>query len=266
MSNIVRVVDGFEFQLAAETKEAAEVARVTLTHLAAQLGYSDKSKLKQLAERHASELAEFGVAATVAVTVPGRFGQTIQEATYNSDQAAYLALSSETSVGRACRVRILKAFKALMAEFERPLSTAEQLLVSAQLMVQHERILSDHEQRVAQLEADRQRVHAELDAALELPPAPVEASDRSYGQMAVALYKTWAAEHGGEFQKATRVFYQAVLERPETRVDLRARLEFAKRNKERGKKQKRLCDLIDESGKSAEIYAIARQLFADKAA
>jgi hypothetical protein len=54
--------------------------------------------LKRLAERHAPELAEFGVSATVAVSIEGGKGSVryVQEPTYNADQAAYLALSRPT--------------------------------------------------------------------------------------------------------------------------------------------------------------------------
>lgn len=115
-------VDGWsiDFRLPMLTRDGAEQARITLTELAKRLGYSDKSKLKQLAERHASELAEFGISATVAVMSQRGNGAVVQlqEPTYNPDQAAYLALSSETEAGRACRVRILKAYKALLGLFE----------------------------------------------------------------------------------------------------------------------------------------------------
>jgi hypothetical protein len=98
---------------------------VTLTDLASALGYSDKQRLKELAGRHASELAEFGDTLTVSVSVKKGFATRVyEEPTFNPDQAAYLALSSETEQGRACRVRILKAYKSLVAMFEQVMAAA----------------------------------------------------------------------------------------------------------------------------------------------
>jgi hypothetical protein len=119
-TGIVRVVDGIPFTLPALTCDGAEQARIRLTDLAQSLEYKDKDKdkdgLKKLAVRNQAELAEFGTIDTVSV-VSG-FGRVTEEPTFNPDQAAYLALSSETATGRACRVRILKAYKSLVAMFE----------------------------------------------------------------------------------------------------------------------------------------------------
>lgn len=147
----------------------------------------------------------------------------------------------------------------------KPQTIAELCLVQAQVLVQIERAQAEHERRLANVEAVQAKSAAELDDALTLPAPPVDASERTYGQMAIALVKSWGNAHSA-YDQANRMLYQAVLERPETRIDLRARLEFARRNKERGKKPKRLCDIIDESGKDEHVYAIARQLFADSEA
>lgn len=141
------------------------------------------------------------------------------------------------------------------------LTQAELIAASANMLVQIERAQAEHERRLANVEAVQAKSASELDDALALPAPPVDASERTYGQMAIALVKSWGNVHNA-FDQANRMLYQAVLERPETRIDLRARLEFARRNKERGKKPKRLCDIIDESGKAEHVYAIARQLFA----
>jgi hypothetical protein len=118
-SGIVRVVDGIAWTLPALTKDGAEQARITLTELARSLGYSDKNDLKALAKKYTEELSSFGDSRSVRVSVKcGIFDKWLKEPTYNPDQAAYLALSSETEQGRACRVRILKAYKALLSMFE----------------------------------------------------------------------------------------------------------------------------------------------------
>lgn len=142
----------------------------------------------------------------------------------------------------------------------KPMTQIEIIAASANLLVQIERSQAEHERRLANVEAKQAKAATEVSEALALPPATADASERTQGQMAVALLKAWGLEHSS-FDQAHRMLYQAVLERPETRLDLRARLEFAKRNKERGKQAKRLCDIIDESGKSELVYAIARQLF-----
>lgn len=275
----IRIVDGIAFRLPEASLSGAEQARVRLSDLAHSLGYADRSKLKQLAERHAQELAEFGVAATVAVTVMGRFGQVIHEPAYNPDQAAYLALSSETPQGRACRVRILKAYKALLSEFEqtqkpsKPLTQIQMLAAQAQAMAELEerqaeasRLLAETTQRVVSLEEHKRKTEAEVEAAFALPPASVSVTSATDWQRTTSLLRAWAIGNGGAFQEAHRLLYGDVLARPETRIDLRVRLENAQKNRKRGEKAKRLCDIIDDSGKAAEIYAIAIQRFRPRAA
>ncbi len=51
--------------------------------------------MKQLAGRHAQEIAEFGVTLTVSVTQKvGVATRTWDEPTYNPDQAAYLGVAA----------------------------------------------------------------------------------------------------------------------------------------------------------------------------
>lgn len=263
--SISKVVDGLEFVLPVDSAVGAENARITLTELARKLGYNDKSMLRRLADRHASELSEFGDTVTVTVSVKcGLFDRNVEEPTYNVEQAAYLALSSETPIGRASRVAIIKAHKALLEGYRQsqPIMTqAELIAASANLLVSIERSQAEHERRLANIESDNLRASKEAEAVGALPEAPVEASDRTFGQMTQSLITSFARSHNGEYITTYRTFYQAVEERPETRMDLRARLENAK-SKVTGKNKPRLCDIIDASGKSAEIYAIARQLFA----
>lgn len=124
---IVHVVDGIIWTLPTLTKAGAEQARIRLTDLAVALGYSDKKDLKELAARHAQEISDFGETGTVRVSVRQGFtSREFDEPTYNPEQAAYLALSSETKQGRACRVRILKAYKELLARFEQTVTAQPQ--------------------------------------------------------------------------------------------------------------------------------------------
>lgn len=123
---IVRVVDGIAWTLPTADLAGAEQARIPLTELATKLGYSDKAQLKLLASRHAQEIAEFGETFTVKVSVKQGFtNRIVNEPTYNPDQAAYLALSSETPQGRSCRVRIIKAYKSLLAMFARTVAAQD---------------------------------------------------------------------------------------------------------------------------------------------
>ena len=155
---------------------------------------------------------------------------------------------------------VLPSIRKTGSYLAKPMDELDVLAASIAQMQQIKRAQAEHERRLASVEATQAKAAAEVSEALALPPAPVDASERTQGQMAVALLKAWGLEHSS-FDVAHRMLYQAVLERPETRLDLRARLDFVKRNKERGKQAKRLCDIIDESGKSELVYAIARQLF-----
>jgi prophage antirepressor-like protein len=141
------------------------------------------------------------------------------------------------------------------------MTQAELIAAQANMLVEIERSQVEHERRLAAMEADQLRRDEEAKAVGALPPAPVDVSERSYGQMSLALLNTFASKNNGQFQVAYRAFYQAVYERPETRIDLRARLENAKSARARGAKEPRLSDVIDATGKGPEIYAIARQLF-----
>jgi hypothetical protein len=101
------------------TREGAEQARVSLTDAASLLGYSDKDALRQLANRHSQEIAEFGVTFTVKVT--GKVGvatRTWDEPTYNPDQFILLGMLSQTEQGKKIRVWLLKSFSKLLAGFE----------------------------------------------------------------------------------------------------------------------------------------------------
>lgn len=168
---IVRVVDGIKFRLPELTKAGAEQASVTLTDLAAFLGYGDKRDLKRLAERNAKELAEFGGMGTVPVPcMAGARGMTtVQEQTFNVDQCIILGMASQTEIGRKMRVVMLKAYRSLLAEFERvveqsvsvvPMTAIQMLAAQAQAMVQVEakqleqaKQLASHSSRLEHLEA-----------------------------------------------------------------------------------------------------------------
>jgi hypothetical protein len=274
--SISKVIDGLEFVLPVDSAQGAELARITLTELSKKLGYLDKDTLRQLAGRHSQEIAEFGETFTVKVSIKrGPVTCEIDEPTYNVEQAAYLALSSETSVGRASRVAIIKAHRALMDAYKAPatVSLAQQSLIAAQALVAIEQAQQEHERRLAAhsveldtirttIESDRARADSELREIGELPAASVEVSQRSNGQLVVALLNSYAFAHGRKYRDAWRLLYQAVEERPETRIDLRTRLKNSKEKRATGEKEPRVSDIIDASGKSAEIYAIARQLFA----
>lgn len=153
MNSIVKVVDGISWQLEALTPEAAEQARVSLTDLASALGYHDRGAFRELAHRHRGNLKEFGEVRTVSLSVVGsHVPRTIQEPMYTADQAAYLALSCDTSVGRACRVRIIQAYKALQALVvaQSPKETA--IVSQARALLAQAEELAALDQRVSMLE------------------------------------------------------------------------------------------------------------------
>ena len=118
-TGIVRVVDGIPFTLPTLTAQGAEQARVRLTDLAETLGYENRQGLDRLAERNDKELREFGQIDTVSIWVKGGVApRRIEEPTFNPDQCIVLGLASKTEVGSKMRVRMLKAYKTLLAMFE----------------------------------------------------------------------------------------------------------------------------------------------------
>lgn len=110
-TGIIRVVDGFQFRLPSLTLEGAIAATVSLSHLAERLGYSDKCQLKDLAKRHASNLAEFGETLTARVSWPMPNGglKWVDEPMYNEGQAGYLMTESGTAEASRQKVKFIKA-------------------------------------------------------------------------------------------------------------------------------------------------------------
>lgn len=165
---IVRVGDHYEgltagltWDIRDLTSQAVEESRVTLTQLAEKLGYVDKARLKELAHRHAQEISEFGDTPTVVVPVKAGFTtRQVEELTFNPDQAAYLALSSETPQGRAYRVRIVKGIKALAKLVEQHLSPMAGLVTTVQIFREELQLLKDEfaeERRLRREDAQAQR-------------------------------------------------------------------------------------------------------------
>jgi hypothetical protein len=113
---------GIPFHLEVATIDGAEAATISLSALAGMLGYQDKSKLKQLADRHANELRQFGMTATVAVMLSRGGGAQVvgRELAFNHHQAYYLIMRSETAKARSLAVRFTRAFFELLRMYYAP--------------------------------------------------------------------------------------------------------------------------------------------------
>ena len=144
---------------------------------------------------------------------------------------------------------------------QRQLTTGEQLLASAQMLVDLERRQAEHDRRLSEIEADRLREQREAAAVGALPLAQAAASGVTDGQRTVSVVVAYAKSHGGAYPDTWRALYSRVESAPETRIDLRTRLANAKSKRDRGEPYPQVCDVIDATGKAAEIYAIARMLF-----
>lgn len=120
-TGIVQWVGEFEFRLPSLSRQGADDARVTLTHLAEKLGYSDKAQLKELAKRHVSNLSKFG--GTLAVKVPIKAGNAPvrwhDEPLFNEGQAIYLMTESGTVRASDLKADFILAVLKLKGMFER---------------------------------------------------------------------------------------------------------------------------------------------------
>lgn len=276
MNQIVKVVDGIKFTLTEESAAGAEQARVTLTDLAEALGYADKHGLKQLADRNRELVNEFGVVHTVSVTVPGRFGQVVEEPTYNPDQAAYLALSSETAVGRACRVRIIKAYKALLAEYAKlvmpkPMSALDLLEAQCRALrdiesrqLEQEKVQASHADQLATitdavselLTSDSERRELEENAIVELkqlPASSVCAPGKTLRALINECVRQYATRNGGgkSYREAWNKLYSELFYRCSFNAKVRA--------KNSGKDK---LDEVENAGLLEQLYAIALDVLA----
>ena len=133
------------------------------------------------------------------------------------------------------------------------LCVEEQALLMAQALVDQRRRLATVETSLARLEAKDAAREAEIESIASLPGPSVEAPPKTDGQSTVEIARKWAIGHGGAFREAFGILHKEI--RYRLRIDLERR--------EKAKKGKvRLSDIIDSSGKSAEIYAISCELFA----
>jgi hypothetical protein len=117
---------------------------------------------------------------------------------------------------------------------------------------QLEAVTTEIEQAVAGLvtESDARRIAREQVAGY-LPAPEVPAPPKTTGQHVVELVRSWAARHDDAFQEGFRLFHKE--------IRYRCRIDFDRRAKRRS--SKRLSDLIDDSGKATEVYAVAYELF-----
>lgn len=274
MNQIVKVVDGIKFTLTEESAAGAEQARVTLTDLAEALGYERKSTLGELADRHRENLNEFDTIRTVSI-VSG-FGRVTEEPTYNVDQAAYLALSSETAVGRACRVRIIKAYKALLAEYAKlvmpkPMSALDLLEAQCRALrdiesrqLEQEKVQASHADQLATitdavselLTSDAERRDLEENAIVELkqlPASSVCAPGKTLRALINECVRQYATRNGGgkSYREAWNKLYSELFYRCSFNAKVRA--------KNSGKDK---LDEVENAGLLEQLYAIALDVLA----
>jgi hypothetical protein len=179
---IVRHIGDLEFRLPSEDLSGAMAARITLTELARKLGYSSRERLKELAERHETELSELGDTLTVSLSVKCGFSyRLVEEPVYLVEQATYLALASETPQGRASRVGIIKAYKELLAEFERVVAQPAGIDPAlTQLLTQQSQMMGGIMQGLTNLTLAIATKGRRKQPAIPVPPAqlPLESPDR----------------------------------------------------------------------------------------
>jgi hypothetical protein len=135
----------------------------------------------------------------------------------------------------------------------KPMTQAEMIAASANLLVSIEREQAAQSNRLATIETKLLESSTELESLRALPPATVGAVAKTDGMNTVALIKAYAAANFGVYHEAFNMFHRE--------IEYRLRIDLKTREKNAKVKGKRLVDIIDESGKSAEIYAVARALF-----
>ena len=136
---------------------------------------------------------------------------------------------------------------------QKSLTPAEQLLASVQLTVELERKQREHDERLTAVERTLEAGKTELAAIAALPPASVEAPAKTDGMRTIECVRRYGLTHGNAFKAAFDLLFKEVF--------YRLRIDLSRREKSAKKKGLRVSDVIDASEKSAEIYAIARELF-----
>lgn len=134
---------------------------------------------------------------------------------------------------------------------QRAPTAAEQALAMAQALVDNERRLAATERRVEALETTFAEREAKAQEIHELPAPAVSAPPKTCGQMTVEVVRAWGRANNADFNGGFNKLYRDVEYR--IGIDLKAR--------KRNKPKLRMMDVIDASGKSLEIYAIACELF-----
>ena len=94
--------------------EMSGEARILDTDLGVRLGFERPRKIRELIERHASELATLGqvVSRGALLSRPQGGVVEVQECYLNEEQALLICMASETEVARQIRAMLIKVFVA----------------------------------------------------------------------------------------------------------------------------------------------------------
>lgn len=217
----------------------------------ASIGLADVSKaVERLGQDDVEIIAEFGSQRTlmrgpdanVFVKEPGLY-QLILTGRKEEAKAFKRWVTSE----------VLPSIRKTGQYSQKSLTPAEQLLASVQLTVELERKQREHDERLAVVERTLEAGKTELAAIAALPPASVEAPAKTDGMRTIECVRRYGLTHGNAFKAAFDLLFKEVF--------YRLRIDLSRREKSAKKKGLRVSDVIDASEKSAEIYAIARELF-----
>lgn len=123
------------------------------------------------------------------------------------DMAKQIAMMSRTQKGKEARgyfLAIEKAFKEHIKQGAQKLSMAEQLLLAAQITVEHEKKIAALDKKVEKLEEQKK---LEDEWFGKLPPASVEVSDLDWQDKLNMKLRAYAKQNRVEFKSVWNNFY-----------------------------------------------------------
>lgn len=272
---IVKAIDGWNFNLTADSIDGAKQALVSCTDLAERLGYARSANLKDLATdpSHKENLNKFGCIRVVRSNSVDRLNRihSTEEMFFNRKQALYLISKSGTPTANDLTVQFIDAFDALLEQYvSRPMSLADQCLMQAQVLVEQQRRQDAIEREQAHQSARLTNIESALTVEPDvraLPPAEVDTPEPSKRKLIWRLIGKnvrWnpnmtAKECSAAHETACNEFYREFDDRHGTNLKIRAK------NASVGKKKTvKPIDILERDGLLEKAYALALKLYGPK--
>lgn len=128
--------------------------RIRDIELGERLGFERPRKIRDLIKANEAKLLKFGVCPAAGQTSGPLGGRPAQEYFLNQKQAIFICMKSETDKAFEVQADIVRVYDAHVQGVQHPtlLTVPEMLLKQAEVLVSHDRQLTDHAKRLDRLE------------------------------------------------------------------------------------------------------------------